>query len=85
MPAVEFDLCKFELLSGDVLVMTSDGIKEQESPSGEQYGEERLCDLVQSYHDIEPQALAESVISNVSQFSMAPINDDQTVVVARFS
>jgi phosphoserine phosphatase RsbU/P len=85
MPNSEFDLCRFQLLPGDMLVMTSDGIKEQENSSGEQYGEERLRGLVQSHHSIEPLALAQSIISDVATFSSSVISDDETVVVARFS
>ena len=70
--------------TGDVLVMFSDGITEAQSPSGEEYGEERLLAALEPIWRQPAAAISQAIGESVEQFmGTAPAADDITLVVAR--
>jgi len=69
---------------GDAVVFYSDGVDEQLSEKGEEYGRERIIRVVKKHGHEPPQAIADALIAAVDSFRGAvPISDDQTVVVLR--
>jgi len=69
---------------GDTLVLFSDGVTEAVNPSDEDFGEQRLAELVASMQGKSAQEIMEAVHSEVARFTQgAPPADDITVVVAR--
>ena len=46
MPGMAYDEHRYDMASGEVMVLTSDGITEAHNPDGEMYGFARLMDLV---------------------------------------
>ena len=69
--------------SGDALIMFSDGISEAFNPAGEEYGEERLTQLLPSITSETPSVVLEKVFTEVMAFmAEAPASDDMTLVVA---
>lgn len=69
---------------GDVLVLFSDGVTEAPDPSGEDFGDERLAQLVASLRDRPAAEMVEAIEKAVTEFTQgAPAADDITVVVAR--
>jgi serine phosphatase RsbU (regulator of sigma subunit)/pSer/pThr/pTyr-binding forkhead associated (FHA) protein len=69
---------------GDVLVLFSDGVTEAASPQDEEFGEQRLAELVASLQDRPAAELVEDIHKAVHEFTQgAPPADDITVVVAR--
>jgi serine phosphatase RsbU (regulator of sigma subunit) len=62
----------------------TDGIFEYQNASGEQFGEERVGDLVGAHHHEPMSALVERIVRAVELFaSGAPQNDDMTILLVR--
>src|SRR5207249_11170470 len=71
------------LLSGDTLVLYTDGITESFNHAGEEFGEQRLIDALQRHRELPPQAVVASIVDEVRQFSPHEQHDDITLIVAR--
>jgi len=84
-----FDWATFEeaevaLAEGDTLVVFSDGLSEAQSPTGEEYGEERLAHLVVSRRRDTPANLQHLIFHEVDAWTgSAEREDDQTVVILK--
>jgi sigma-B regulation protein RsbU (phosphoserine phosphatase) len=73
------------LSPGDVIVSFSDGVTEAMNIEGEEFGDDHLVDLVQSYRDKTPEALLEALMADVRTFcGEATQSDDITVVLVRY-
>ncbi|MDB5262456.1 MAG: serine/threonine protein phosphatase, partial [Adhaeribacter sp.] len=70
---------------GDVMVIYTDGIVEARNKNQDEYGEERLREmLTQTYH-LEADDIKYAIINDVNEFSQdMPIHDDQTLMVIKF-
>jgi phosphoserine phosphatase len=69
---------------GDILVLLSDGIYEYCGPSGEQFGEQRVIDIVTAHPDLRMDALAATLLEQLETFACgAPQEDDITVVLVK--
>ena len=69
---------------GDILVLLSDGIYEYCRPGGEQFGEQRVMDLVAAHRDERMQALCETLLGALHTFAAgAPQEDDVSVVLLK--
>jgi len=69
---------------GDVLGLISDGIYEYESESGEQFGQQRVAEIVANSNDKTAQQLVNEILRAVRQHGgLAPQADDMTIVVAK--
>jgi sigma-B regulation protein RsbU (phosphoserine phosphatase) len=71
-----------KLSPGDLVFFYTDGINEAFSPGGEQYGEERLLDLITSIRGLSAQEIADRVVKEVVDFSSTEIPQDDMTVVA---
>lgn len=77
----------FQLLSGDVLVLYSDGVTETHNEKGELFGIERLHKIVYEYmannkSGIKARELLNRIYESVHDFSsVVSFNDDFTIVV----
>jgi serine phosphatase RsbU (regulator of sigma subunit) len=70
--------------SGDLLAIYSDGVTEAANTSGEEYGEQRLIDVLQSRRGESADAIVSTVMESLNQFTLgAPQADDITLVVAK--
>ena len=80
-PAVEV-----ELKPGDILILISDGVYEYRNAEDEQFGEDRVEEIVRAYHS-EPMAeLASRLLESVQAFAGgAPQEDDITMVLVKRS
>jgi serine phosphatase RsbU (regulator of sigma subunit)/pSer/pThr/pTyr-binding forkhead associated (FHA) protein len=73
------------LCPGDVIVSFSDGVTEAMNIEGEEFGDDHLVDLVQSYRDKTPEALLEALMADVRTFcGEATQSDDITIVLVRY-
>jgi serine phosphatase RsbU (regulator of sigma subunit)/HAMP domain-containing protein len=73
-----------ELDEGDSLLFYTDGISEAMQKGYEQFGEERLAELLLNSDGQSAQALQAHVLDQVSRFvDRAPQHDDMTMVIAR--
>ena len=75
-----YDEREIPLCSGDRLLMYTDGITESRNPAGEEFGEDRLIDLVLRFESNDVVALAEQAVDAARRFSGGHFVDDLTVV-----
>lgn len=69
---------------GDVLVLFSDGVTEAADPDDNEFGEERLADMVAKLRDRPAAEIVDEVHKAVHVFTQgAPPADDITVMIAR--
>ena len=71
------------LASGDILSMFTDGITEAFSDDGEEFGEDRLLDVLRNCRDLPPQGIVDVVVNEVRRFSPSEQGDDITLIVAK--
>ena len=84
LPMAKYQESRAALEPGDVLVLFSDGVTEAANPRGEEFGEQRLAELVASLRDRPSAEIVESIHAAVAAYTEgAPAADDITVVVAR--
>jgi phosphoserine phosphatase len=69
---------------GDLLLLLSDGVYEYHNSGGEQFGEERVADIVTHYHGDLMHEFRQILMSAVTEFAGgAPQKDDITMVLIR--
>lgn len=84
LPDFSFQEEMLTLAAGDVLLIYSDGVTEAVNAAGEDFGEDRLIDLVQQHSPLPAGALIEKIIAAVKAFaSGTPQRDDITLVVVK--
>lgn len=69
------------LAPGDRLVLFTDGIVEAEDSCGDEFGDDRLVDVVVRNRRGAAASLVDGIFTEVTRFSSAPLQDDATVVV----
>jgi len=72
-----------KLSAGDTLLIYSDGVTEAESPSGDDFGEERLVRCLRRTGGTTAQSLVHCIVESVTEFSHGSRYDDVTVVVIK--
>ncbi len=84
MAGAEYELGEFQLNSGEALVIYSDGVSEAVNPEDEEFGMERLIEVVRSNISASAAGIRDKVESNLSTFTeTAPANDDITLVIVK--
>jgi sigma-B regulation protein RsbU (phosphoserine phosphatase) len=75
---------KNDLAPGDILGLITDGIFEYQNPNREQFGEDRVGDVIRE-NQHEPMArLLEKIVQEVERFAdLAPQNDDMTMLLVK--
>ncbi len=71
------------LLSGDTLLLYTDGVTESFNDAGEDFAEHRLIDALRRHRALSPKALVDSIAEEVSLFSTGEQQDDVTLLVAK--
>jgi sigma-B regulation protein RsbU (phosphoserine phosphatase) len=71
------------LSAGDTLLIYSDGVTEAESPSGEDFGDERLVRCLRRTHGTPAKSLVHYIVESVTEFSHGSRYDDVTVVAIK--
>ncbi len=83
-PFATYEQAEIELRRGDLLVAFTDGATEPENDFAEEFGEERLIELLVRHRSRPPREIIEEVIQAVSRWTGRPeLQDDMTLVVAR--
>jgi phosphoserine phosphatase RsbU/P len=85
LPGSRYQAREVNVAPGDLLCLYSDGITEAESVEEEEYGMERLGDVLRAHRD-EPafEAVLDAIRVSVEEFSRGrPQGDDQTLLVVR--
>jgi serine phosphatase RsbU (regulator of sigma subunit) len=76
-------LTECQLLSGDTLVLYTDGITESFNNLGEEFGEQRLIEALEAHRQLPPEAMIAAIVEQVRQFSPHEQHDDITVIVGK--
>ncbi|EAW35472.1 SpoIIE family protein phosphatase [Lyngbya sp. PCC 8106] len=72
------------LSSGDVVVLYTDGITEAENLEGDQYGLERLCEIIVKNHRQSAEKIKQAIVEEVWRYiGQQKVFDDMTVVVIK--
>jgi sigma-B regulation protein RsbU (phosphoserine phosphatase) len=84
-PDAEFDQETIQLHSGDILLAYTDGIVESVNEYGEEFGEQRLINLVGANRDRSAEQLQKAIVDEVLGWAFEEErDDDMTLIVARF-
>jgi phosphoserine phosphatase RsbU/P len=71
---------------GDILVLITDGVTEARDLAGQEYGEDRLTEVIRNAAALTAEEIRDLVVGDLSAFGGgADPHDDQTVVVIRMS
>jgi phosphoserine phosphatase RsbU/P len=65
---------------GDRLVLFTDGVTEATNAAGEEFGEDRLIDLLVHHRRLNASGLRDRVIAAVGEFSGGSFDDDVTLI-----
>jgi sigma-B regulation protein RsbU (phosphoserine phosphatase) len=79
----ECSLAEAQLAPGDTLVMYTDGVTEAASEAGEEFGEDRLIEILRCQRHLPVPRLLETIVAKVQEFSDRKQADDITLVIAR--
>ena len=71
------------LSPGDTLVIYTDGVTESSDGQGEEFGEQRLVEIVRENRHLRSQAILASIVDKVRRFSTGEQHDDITAIVAK--
>ncbi|MBM3748491.1 MAG: FHA domain-containing protein [Acidobacteria bacterium] len=84
MPALSFQEHRVSFEPGDALLLYSDGVTEAANAEGEEFGEERLAELLAASRESGAERIVDAVHDAVEQWLAGqPPADDITVVAAR--
>ncbi|HEU4693931.1 MAG TPA: SpoIIE family protein phosphatase [Vicinamibacterales bacterium] len=74
---------ELHLRPGDLFAIYTDGITEALNQRDEEFGEERLLDVMRSARDLSPSQIVTTVFDEVRRFTGGQQRDDLTLIVAR--
>ncbi len=84
IPDTEYREGRTQLHPGDVLVIYSDGVSEAINPTGEEFGPDRLCQVVTANIDATAAGIRDRIESALTKFVKGtPANDDITLVIVK--
>ena len=72
-----------QLSPGDLFAIYTDGITEAVNTGGEEFGEDRLLDVMRRARDLSPSDIVKNVFDEVRRFTSDQQRDDVTMIVAR--
>jgi sigma-B regulation protein RsbU (phosphoserine phosphatase) len=68
------------IITGDRIVLFTDGLNEAENGAGVDFGDDRLVETVVSHRDQPAAALLEKVFAQVREFTGGRFADDATLI-----
>ena len=72
-----------QLFAGDTLALYTDGIIDSRNDAGEEFGEERLIEVLRRHRGLSSQDLLETTVDELRRFSPHEQYDDITLIIAR--
>jgi sigma-B regulation protein RsbU (phosphoserine phosphatase) len=84
--SVTCEVNQASLSAGDILVLYTDGVTEAENPQEEEFGMDRLSNLIRRGSMLSADALMNDILENVTAFSQGVgFKDDVTILVVKCS
>ena len=84
LPGVTYEQRACRMEPGDMIVIFSDGVTEAVNPKGDEFGEQRLIDVLLQNHNHPSEEVSKAINRALSEFAAgARATDDVTLVVAR--
>jgi PAS domain S-box-containing protein len=75
---------EFDLSEGDVALLVTDGILESESPHGEEFGAERMLEVLREYRELPAREIVDRMYDAVREFTEHEKQaDDVTIVICK--
>jgi sigma-B regulation protein RsbU (phosphoserine phosphatase) len=75
----------FNYKAGDIMVLYTDGITEAKDGKGEEFGYDRLADVINEVNDLQPLEIQNHLINKLYEFSgTSNIDDDYTTMIVKF-
>jgi len=75
-----------KLQSGDLLLLTTDGVQKMASAAGEKFGTERMLDVVREHRELPARIIANYLLNACVKFAdPQPQTDDMTIVIVKAS
>jgi sigma-B regulation protein RsbU (phosphoserine phosphatase) len=82
--AFTYDERRFEISTGDTILLYTDGVTEAENNQEQQFGEERLNSLICGLRSSVIESIPENILKEVKRFSGKPeLSDDCTIIALR--
>ncbi|HOX82685.1 MAG TPA: SpoIIE family protein phosphatase [Chryseolinea sp.] len=76
---------EFEYRRGDVMVLYTDGITEAKDKKNEEFGYEKLLEVIREVTEASPKEMQDHLIKRLYEFSETEnINDDYTTMIVKF-
>ena len=83
LPRATFDVTRYDMMPGDLVVFYTDGVIEVRSPDGHQLGEEFIYRLIAA-REAEPAAtIADACVDAAVEHARSRLSDDALVIAAR--
>ena len=86
-PDVKYEVRKVSLKVGDVALIFTDGITESRNKGNDEFGEEKLTELIRKNSKLSAQKLLEKIHEKVKSFTAGtdPMDDMTLVVIKKVS
>jgi sigma-B regulation protein RsbU (phosphoserine phosphatase) len=83
-PFSRYEESQVRMEPGDLLLFYTDGVTEPENEYGEQFGQERLFDLLRRHQSSTPEKILDAVAESVREWTGSEeLQDDMTMLLAR--
>ena len=91
MPVGLFEIAPYtcdtlNMKPGDIMMLYSDGVTEAHNVAGEEFGEQRMVDVMEQYHEQPATVVLDKLIEAVKTFALgAEQYDDVTALVVKYT
>ena len=86
-PTAPPELASEALEPGDGVLFYTDGVIEAHQPGGQEFGVERLTDLIGRHasDQLEPEEIVRQIVRSILDYKAEPLADDATLVLVRWN
>ena len=77
----KYEQLTIDLQEGDRILMFTDGLSEAENIDGEQFGEERLIEVLRRFRNLPANEIQDRILEEVRDFCAGNFRDDATLLV----